>query len=83
MQEVAGKYVVVPVGTAAADFPGMITLNETGRLLWEQLETEQTVESLMGTILGQYDVTPELARADILAFIDRLVQTGAVEMGGQ
>lgn len=78
MQEVAGKQVVVPVGTAAAEFPGMITLNETGAFLWGLLETEQTEQSLLEAILEQYDVAPETAKADIAAFLDRLKKVGAI-----
>ena len=78
MQEVAGKQVVVPVGTAAVDFPGMITLNETGAELWKMLETEQTEETLLAAILEQYDVTAEVAKADIAAFVERLQKVGAI-----
>lgn len=78
MQEVAGKQVVVPVGTAAAEFPGMITLNETGAFLWGLLETEQTEQSLLEAILEQYEVAPETAKADIEAFLERLKKVGAI-----
>lgn len=78
MQEVAGKQVVVPVGTAAAEFPGMITLNETGAFLWGLLETERTEQSLLEAILEQYDVAPETAKTDIAVFLDRLKKVGAI-----
>ncbi len=78
LREVAGSLVVVPVGRAAADFPGMLTLNATGKFLWEQLETEQTADSLTEAMLRQYEVTETTARQDIEGFLKRLRATGAL-----
>ena len=47
LREVAGKQVVVPLGKAAVEFPGMLTLNSTGVYLWELLKQEQTEDSLV------------------------------------
>lgn len=78
MQEVAGKFVVVPVGTAAADFPGMITLNETGVVLWNLLEQEQTEDALVKALMEEYEAPEEQIREDIRRFTQRLIQVGAV-----
>ena len=78
LREVAGTIVVVPVGAAAASFPGMITMNATGAFLWEQLEKAQTVETLTAALLENYEVTEEKAREDVVAFVERLRPTGAI-----
>lgn len=78
LRRVAGTIVVVPVGKATADFPGMITLNETGAYLWEQLEQDQTVESLTAALTQAYEVDEQLARRDVTAFVERLQPTGAI-----
>lgn len=78
LRDVADSVVLVPVGAATERFPGMITLNETGKLLWEALETEQTLETLTAKLLEEYDVTQELARSDVEAFLNKLVAVGAV-----
>ena len=78
LREVAGSLVVVPVGAATAAFPGMITLNGTGAYIWELLETEQTIDSLTAAIVARYDVTAQVAQADVRAFVGRLIPTGAV-----
>lgn len=78
MREVADSIVVVPVGPATADFPGMITLNATGAYLWQLLETEQTVQSLTAAMVAQYEVSEETADADVRSFIERLIPTGAI-----
>ncbi|MBQ8360292.1 MAG: PqqD family protein [Oscillospiraceae bacterium] len=78
LRDVAGTLVVVPVGAAVSDFPGMITLNPTGAYIWELLEQEHTVESLVDALTARYDVSAEKARADVESFIDRLKSTGAI-----
>jgi len=79
LREVAGALVVVPVGQASIDFPGMITLNATGAHLWELLETEQTLDSLVEATVSRYEVDAELARRDVEAFVAKLMPTGAIE----
>ena len=38
LRQVAGSYAVLAVGAASVDFNGMLTLNESGALLWRALE---------------------------------------------
>ena len=78
MQSVADTLVVVPVGEAAKAFPGMITLNETGKLLWEALATEQTEQTLAALLLEHYQVEQAQAEADVQAFVQKLHSVGAV-----
>ena len=78
LRDVAGTLVVVPVGAAVSGFPGMITLNPVGAYIWELLEQEQTVESLVAAITARYEVDAEKAREDVSAFVEKLAATGAV-----
>ena len=78
LREVADTLVVVPVGTAANDFPGMIALNAVGGFIWEQLAEEQTVQSLTDALVAEYAVDRELAQKDVEAFINQLLPTGAI-----
>ena len=39
-REIAGSYIVVPVGKEASEFNGMITLNESGSFFWDCLQNE-------------------------------------------
>lgn len=78
LRDVAGTLVVVPVGAAVSGFPGMITLNPTGAYIWELLEQEQTVDSLVEAITARYDVDAKKAREDVEAFVERLQSTGAI-----
>ena len=78
LRDVAGTLVIVPVGGAVREFPGMMTLNATGAYIWELLESEQTVETLTEAMAARYDVSKEDAQADVVAFLEKLKPTGAV-----
>lgn len=78
LRDVAGTLVIVPVGAAVSAFPGMITVNATGAYIWELLETEQTVDSLVEALLERYDVDRQKAYEDVVAFVERLKPTGAI-----
>ena len=78
LREVAGSYVVVPVGAAVADFNGMITLNEAGAYLWQALEQEQTLPELAQVLMSNYEVTQAQALADAEQFVKKLQATGAI-----
>lgn len=78
LRDVAGTFVIVPVGAAVSAFPGMMTLNATGAYIWDLLESEQTVQSLTDALVEHYEVSAEVAQADVEAFLEKLKPTGAV-----
>lgn len=78
LRNIAGSWVVVPVGMAAVEFPGMLTLNESGRYLWELLESPQTEEDLTEALTQRYEVTAIQAAADVHKFLEPLLKIGAI-----
>lgn len=78
LRTVAGSQVLVPVGEATKDFPGMITLNATSALLWETLSQSQTAEDLVNTLLSKFDVAEQQAKDDVEKFLHTLTLVGAV-----
>lgn len=78
LQDVAGTLVAVPVGEAAIAFKGMLTLNAVGAFIWELLENEQTEQSLTDALVERYEVDAERAHADVVAFLDKLQEAGAL-----
>lgn len=73
LRQLAGENVVVPVGAAGASFNGMIRLNDTAALLWQELsagtDEEQLVQKLLDACNG---VDADTARADVREFLDSI-----------
>lgn len=72
LREIAGDYILVPVGKTALDFNGLITVNEIGAFLWDKLQEDVSVEDLLAEVLKEYEVDEATAREDIEEFIDSL-----------
>lgn len=71
LREVAGQIVVIPSGDTM-DLNMMITLNETGRFLWERLEQGAEEGELVSDLLAEYEVDEATATAHVKAFIQKL-----------
>lgn len=71
LRSVAGETVVLPAA-GVTDFDMMITLNDTGRFLWERLAVGAEEADLVKALLAEYDVTEEVAASSVAAFVARL-----------
>ena len=72
LRQVGGNNVVVPVGAQSVDFRCIITLNEVGAFLWQKMAADCTIESLVEALLSEYDVTADIATADVERFVSSL-----------
>lgn len=77
MRQVAGQTVVLPTA-GDLDLNMMITLNETGKFLWERLEKGTDEAALVQALLAEYDVDEETARKSVEGFVDKLKEHGFV-----
>lgn len=79
LREIAGDYVIIPIGRTVLSFNGLITVNEIGAFLWNLLQEDVTREDLVAKVLDEYEVDEETAREDIQEFLDTLVSGGILE----
>lgn len=75
LREVAGQTIVLPSGDEL-DLNMMITLNETGKFLWERLSVGAEEHELTQAILAEYDVDQEMAEAAVKRFVEKLKENG-------
>ena len=79
LRQVAGTWVVLPLGAETVNFSGMLQLNESGAMLWRVLEEGGSQDALVEALLGEYDVTREQAEADVQEFLAKLKQAGCIQ----
>ena len=75
LRDVAGQTVVLPTGDEL-NLNMMITLNETGKFLWEKLGQETDERTLVDALLAEYDVDDNTAKAAVTRFIAKLTENG-------
>lgn len=79
LRQVADTWVVLPLGEATVNFNGMLTLNESGVVLWRALEQGGDRECLADALAAEYEVSREQALTDADAFVAKLKEVGCIE----
>ena len=59
-------------------FSGMVTLNGTGKFLWDLLAEEKTLDEMAKAMADAYEVDFEQSKKDIEAFLEPLRSIEAV-----
>lgn len=77
-REIAGDTILVPVGQTVYETNGLFILNELGSFLWERLTGAEDEEALLQAVLAEYEVSREVALADIREFLDNLRKQGII-----
>lgn len=75
LRQVAGSWVVVAVGPASVSFDGMLTLNDSGALLWKALADGRDP---VAALVEEYDVTTEQAARDVDEFLQTIREAGCL-----
>jgi hypothetical protein len=79
LREIAGSWVVVPLGQRVVEYNGLMILSESGALLWKLLEKGAEMDELVQAILSEYEVDEATARADIEEMIGNIRDRGLIE----
>ncbi len=76
LQAIGGENLLVPLGAQVVDTNGLVLLNPTGRVVWDLLAEEQSVDRLAAALVDQFDVDLECARTDVQMFLQEISQIG-------
>ena len=79
LREIAGEYILVPVGSTSLEFNGLISINEVGVLIWQELQKECDVSNIVSKILEEYEIDEETAYKDVEEFILNLKKNKIIE----
>lgn len=75
LRQVASQNVVLPA-SKELNLNMMITLNDTGAFLWEQLQMESNEDALVAALLKEYEVDEDTARVCVCQFVEKLEKHG-------
>ena len=79
LRKMCGSSIVVAVGKEATDFNGMVTLNESGELLWERLAQGAEEADLVSLLITEYGIDEITAASDVSEFITKIKGAGFIE----
>jgi len=81
-REIAGETLIVPVRSHGGDVNAIYTVNELGSMIWKLVDGQTNVGKIVEAICNTYDVAPEKAREDAIAFLHSLEGAGLVGSTG-
>jgi hypothetical protein len=76
LQTIGGECMLVPLGKQVVDTNGLVMLNSTGRVVWDLLAEEHSVDQLAQALVEQFDVDRERAQTDVREFLGEIRQIG-------
>lgn len=77
-REIAGESILVPVRSRSADLESIFTLNSVGSRIWELMDGERPLVEIKELLAGEYAVTPQQLEADVLDFVEQLLEADVV-----
>lgn len=78
LRQVADTWVVLPLAEETVNFSGMLTLNDSGVLLWRLLEQGTDRDAMVHALTEAYEVSVQQAAVDLEQFLDKLIQAGCI-----
>jgi hypothetical protein len=79
---IVGETIIVPIRGQVGDLDAIYNLNDVGSVIWEAIEGQTPVSCMVEAVCREFDVAPEKAEADTLAFVKRLEAAGLLEGAG-
>lgn len=79
LRQIADTWVVLALAEETVNFSGMLTLNDSGAMLWKILEEKCELEALVEALVSEYEVPEEQAKVDAQEFINKLIEAGCIE----
>ena len=80
LKKIGDESVVIPLGSEAINLGGVLTLNETGVMLYEMLKDNKEILELVDALVEAYNVSREQAMNDVLEFIEKLKELGILDV---
>jgi len=68
---------LVMMSAAKGNYVG---LSEVGARIWELIETPRSLDDVCARLQDEYEVTPQMCRDEVAAFLEELMNHGAVAL---
>lgn len=79
IKEILDETIIIPTGSAAQYFNGLISTNEVAGFVWKHIESCVTPEEIIDKVCENFEVDKKTATEDILGFLETLKQAKMIE----
>jgi hypothetical protein len=78
-RQVAGETFLVPIRGRLADLQELFVLNDVGSWIWDRLDGRTSLDTLVASVVAEFDVDEPQARRDTEGFLNKLREAGLLE----
>jgi hypothetical protein len=77
-----GQIIIIPLISGMGDMENeLYTLNDTGKDIWDRLDSTQTIEQVVKDLASEFDTSEETLRTDVLGLVDELLKRKILVVG--
>lgn len=77
-RRIVDELILVPIRQSVAEMETLYTLNDVGARVYELIDGNRRISEIVGTIVAEFDVSPETAESDVREFIAQLLQIDGI-----
>jgi hypothetical protein len=77
---IGDEFILVPIRRNVADLESVFTLGGTGVRIWELIDGKLTVGELLARLVGEFEVEPEQAEADLVEYLRSLEEIEGITL---
>lgn len=75
-RNIIGEDIFIPIGQTALERNGVFVMSPVGARIWELLSEGKDTEQLVPLLLEEYEVEPQILKADVAEFLAELSRLG-------
>ncbi len=79
LRDLAGEYVIAPVGKEIKSFNGVAVMNEMCAFVWEKLQSDVSGQELLSAVMDEYDADEATVSEDLDALLTKMRAMGVIE----
>lgn len=78
-RQIDDEFLLVPIASGIGDMEDeLYTLNETGRIIWQRMSADKTIEDIAAELSLEYDASKDIILADICGIVGELFKLNMV-----
>ncbi len=77
-REIAGESILVPIRGKLVDMQKIFSLESVAEFVWQNIDGKNNLSDISSRILDTFEVERKQAEADLLEFINELLEAGLI-----
>lgn len=79
LRKLGNENILIPLAEKTDTFEGIISLNETGSFIWNNIEKGYSIEEITDKVIEEYEVDKEEAYQHVLELCNNFKKLGILE----